>query len=189
MAATILLITDPAEADRLGRTLARIWGRDLRLVTDPQDLSSPEEQIEHANPDVLIIGAGHLGIPVTGYVQAARRLCPWCTVVLICDPPFAASAKGLGPDRLLLRPLTGASVQGVLAELAKGLRDVERQSPVLPEATPQPAAPARERLERIDELFTDPLAPPQELPRPLVRGGAHTRDNNAYLPSRARSAS
>lgn len=195
MAATILLITDPPEADRLGRTLTRIWGRDLRLLADPQDPVSPEEQLQRARPDVLIIGAGSLGVPLTSYVQAARRLCPACVVVLLCDPPFAATAKGLHPDRLLIRPLTGAAVQGVLAELAKGLRDAERRAPgdarALsggPATGAAPLAPAPvATLERLDDLFADPLAPPRELPRPQPRAG--NRAESGYAPRRARSAS
>lgn len=153
MAATFLLISDALESDRLGRTLQRIWGRDLRLVSD-LGVSSPEEQLMAVRPDVLILGTGKLSVSVTGYVAAARRLCRGCVIVLLCDPAFAAQAARLDPDLLLQRPLTGAFIQGALAELAKTLRE-------------RPSQPTPPTLDRLDELFADPLLParPRATPR------------------------
>lgn len=170
MAATILMITDAREAERLGRTLHRIWGKDLRLVTDLFGLASPDEQLLHYRPQVLLLGTGQLGIPVTAYLEAARRHCPDCTVVLICDRRLLVQAQRLSPDRILVRPLTGAAVQGVLAELSKrtcdleverkaltsGMRSLPAIGPVLPKAV------AEAGLSRIDDVFADPLS---SLPR------------------------
>lgn len=83
------------------------------------DGSPPEEQMQRAQPDVLVVGMGALGIDVRAFVEAARQRRGRCAVCLLCDRDHREQAGLLRPDRLLFRPLSVAEVQACLAELGK----------------------------------------------------------------------
>lgn len=148
MSFAVLLITKPAEAERLSALLRYAPVAELRVltVTDGDEGLGPEHLLRQRRPDLLLLGAGQLGVDLAAYAEAARRELPSCAVGLIGDPALADTLMRLRPDHLLLRPVRREEL----------FRTLQRRMPPLPS------------LLRADDLLPDlgPLFLYQEAPEP-----------------------